>query len=674
MRAAPATPDVGGAHRPRYHFVGGKGGVGKTTCAAAMAIRSASRGASTLIVSTDPAPSLGDAFGIRLGRRPRRVHTRKGQLHAVEVDAAAVMRDWLSTRSSMLREIALRGTWLDADDVRELLGLTLPGIDELAGLFEIVRFGRSRRYDRIVVDTAPTGHTLRMLAMPDTLGRVAEVFEAMQDKHRAIVAALRGRWAPDAADAFVRSLADDARELSALVRDRDRTAVTWVSLAERMAVEETLDAVGALVREQVPIESIVLNRVISGDRSRCRFCGPRRRLQQVSAAALISRLASVVGRPVPVGVIPDRPTEPTGIAALANLGSARLGSARLGLGLALTHSAWSDPAGPTRRGQVLQKLSVQDLTPLVWFGGKGGVGKTTCAAATALTLATAWPSRRILLLSADPAHSLGDVLRTRVSNEPRTIPGGPRNLAVRELDVGQALQRAREEYASAIDALFDRAGASGFDAAHDRRVMHGLMDLAPPGLDELVAILEVTSLMVGEGSRTFDQIVIDTAPTGHALRLLEMPAVIQDWTHALMRIVLKYQPVVCAGNLGQLLLTLSKQIGALRHLLVDRSLTQFVLVTRAAALPRAETVRFLAALSRLGITVPAVVVNAVGRGKCGACRRAAVAERREVRLLARAPLSRGPRPRLILAPAVVPPPEGVHALTRWRRRWLDRAG
>ena len=157
---------------------------------------------------------------------------------------------------------------------------------------------------------------------------------------------------------------------------------------------------------------------------------------------------------------------------------------------------------------------------------------------------------------------------------------------------------------------------------------HGLMDLAPPGLDELVAILEVTSLMVGEGSRTWDQIVIDTAPTGHALRLLEMPALVQDWTHALMRIVLKYQPVVGAGNLGQLLLTLSKQIGALRDLLVDRSLTQFVLVTRAAALPRAETVRFLAALSSLGITVPAVVVNAVGRGGCGACRRAAVAERR----------------------------------------------
>ena len=94
------------------------------------------------------------------------------------------------------------------------------------------------------------------------------------------------------------------------------------------------------------------------------------------------------------------------------------------------------------------------------------------------------------------------------------------------------------------------------DIAHDRRVMHGLVDLAPPGLDELVAVLEITSLV----ARQWDLIVIDTAPTGHALRLLEMPALIQDWTHALMRIVLMPSRS-WAGALGQQLLTLSR-IGA----------------------------------------------------------------------------------------------------------------
>ena len=631
-----------------------------------MAIEAAAEGSRTLIVSTDPAHSLGDAVGIRLGRRPRRLPIRRGTLHAVEVDAAAVIRDWLSTHSSMLEDIALRGTWLDADDVNELIGLTLPGIDELAGLLELARFGRSGRYDLIVVDTAPTGHTLRMLAMPDTLARVAEVFDAMQDKHRAIVAALRGRWKPDAADEFVRSLAADARELGALVRDSDRTAVTWVSLAERMAVEETLDGLRVLVKEQVPVETIVLNRFIPGDRSACRFCGVRRRHQVASAGLLVRRLPSVAGRSLPVKVMLDCPTEPTGIRALTRMGSGRV----------LPVLAKSVPRGPglaksvdlSPWGQALGQPSVQDLTALTWFGGKGGVGKTTCAAATALAVAAAAPDRRVLLLSADPAHSLSDVLKTTFSNEPRKFPEGPGNLDVRELDAVLALRRAREEYASAIDGLFDRAIGSSVDAAHDRRVMHALIDLAPPGLDELVAILEVTTLMVGDGSGTWHHIVLDTAPTGHALRLLEMPALILDWTRALMRIVLKYQPVVGVGSLGEVLLTLSKRISALRRMLSDRALSRFVLVTRAAALPRAETLRFLSALSSLGIHVPAVLVNVVGQGSCRACRGAAADERREIRLLSRAVAGKT-RPRIILAPAVVPPPEGSSALIRWSGRW-----
>jgi arsenite/tail-anchored protein-transporting ATPase len=578
----------------------------------------------------------------------------------------------------MLREIALRGTWLDAEDVGDLLGLTLPGIDELAGLLEVLRFGRSGRYDLIVVDTAPTGHTLRMLAMPDTLARLAEVFDAMQDKHRAIVAALRGRWRPDAADHFIAGLSDDARELGALVRDRDRTAVSWVSLPERMAVEETLDALRVLVDEQVPLDTVVVNRFIPADRSGCQFCGARRRVQQAAAAMLVRRIPRVVGRPVPVAAIPDQPTEPTGISTLTRLGTTfRLVSTRIRVGSGLASTVLATPvtrrsrtADQAARDQSLRNVALQGLTPgkVVWFGGKGGVGKTTCAAAMALELARASPTRRILLLSTDPAHSLGDVLATPVSDDPRKIPGGPRNLDVRELDATGALRRARAEYASAIDALFDRS-ASRVDATHDRRVMHGLIELAPPGLDELVAILEVTTLMVGERSTTWDRVVIDTAPTGHALRLLEMPALIHDWTRALMRIVLKYQAITGAGSLGELLLAMSKRISALRRLLTDRELTQFVLVTRAAALPRAETLRFMPALAKLGVNLPAIIVNAVGQGRCRACRRAAAAERRELKLLATAISSGTTSPALIVAPAELPPPAGHRALSRWQRRW-----
>src|SRR5262245_62085397 len=100
--------------KPRLRFFGGKGGVGKTTCATAAARTAARRGANVLLVSTDPAHSLGDALGVRLSRLPRRVAPR---LHALELDADRALSDWLDERKDDLRTIALRGTYFDEDDV-----------------------------------------------------------------------------------------------------------------------------------------------------------------------------------------------------------------------------------------------------------------------------------------------------------------------------------------------------------------------------------------------------------------------------------------------------------------------------------------------------------------------------------------------------------------------------
>src|SRR5512145_1245355 len=110
-----------------FVFFGGKGGVGKTTCAAAHAIGAAGRGRSVLVVSTDPAHSLGDALCVRLSARPRKVLSR---LHAVELDAPDAFRRWVRANRRALGEILEHGTWLDSTDVDALLGLSIPGIDE----------------------------------------------------------------------------------------------------------------------------------------------------------------------------------------------------------------------------------------------------------------------------------------------------------------------------------------------------------------------------------------------------------------------------------------------------------------------------------------------------------------------------------------------------------------
>src|SRR6185436_7060004 len=126
---------------------------------------------------------------------------------------------------------------------------------------------------------------------------------------------------------------------------------------------------------------------------------------------------------------------------------------------------------------------IPDTTRLLFFGGKGGVGKTTCAAAAALLLAEARPDRRMLLLSTDPAHSLADVLEVPLGDDARPVPGAPPGLRARELDAAGTFAAWRAERLAGVEDWI--AGAA--ESELDRKSWQGLLDLAPPGLDELSA-------------------------------------------------------------------------------------------------------------------------------------------------------------------------------------------
>ncbi len=314
----------------------------------------------------------------------------------------------------------------------------------------------------------------------------------------------------------------------------------------------------------------------------------------------------------------------------------------------------------------------------MFFGGKGGTGKTTCAAAAALVLARDDPKKKILLLSTDPAHSLGDVLDVKLGDEPRKILP---NLHARELDAEAAFAEKRERYREAVDEIFDALrGDSAFDESYDRTVARDLIELAPPGIDELFAILSVMDALedprpgrdaradrCGAGPRPgpFHLVVIDTAPSGHALRLLEMPAHAQEWVKTLLQVILKYREVTGLGRLTEELVALSRSLRQLRALLANPEETRFVPVARPAAMPRIETLRLLGRLRDLGIAAPLVVVNAVTPEGCARCRRARAAEARELRVLSRASSGRD----ILVADAVAPPPRGAKLLEEWGRTW-----
>src|SRR5207302_423596 len=152
---------------------------------------------------------------------------------------------------------------------------------------------------------------------------------------------------------------------------------------------------------------------------------------------------------------------------------------------------------------------------------------------------------------------------------------------------------------------------SRFDIAYDRDVVRELIDLAPPGLDELFGVLSLVDAVLGRGRQAYDVVVLDTAPTGHALRLLAMPDAALEWVHALLAILLKYRAVVGLGELASDLLDVARDLRELGALLRDPARTRVVAVTRPGALPRLETARLIRGLRRLRIAVGAVVINAV---------------------------------------------------------------
>ncbi len=632
-------------------------------------------------------------------------------LYAANVDASTAFDRWLAPRRELLAAIALRGTYLDETDVARLLRLSLPGIDEVIGLLEITRMARLRPqsspqglprrsgatakageagstggFDSVIVDTAPTGHTLRLLAAPALLSRVAGVLDSLQSHHRAVVSALRGSYREDAADSLIAELEREAGELSAMLRDPEASEVTWVTLPEPMALEETSDALATLDAAGIHVRRLIMNRVTPAAPGGCDWCHARHRFEARAMAPIARRFGALA-----LVTLPELSKEPRGVAALRQAVSALQPWKPPASVPPLPHrvrardlspnggSDWT-PGGPEGRSQEDQRKHpvapafrrtrtrpadlLEGNVRWLLFGGKGGVGKTTCAAAAALDLARRDRTRRILLLSMDPAHSLGDVFGTAIGDRPRTVPGGPRNLHVREIDAAAELARFRQTYVAAVDDAFTRIART---AAGDQTAFRELIDLAPPGIDEVIAVADVAEALI-ESKDRHDVIVTDTAPTGHALRLLQTPAVLREWARALMAILLKYREIAGAGTLASLLVQLSKRLRGLQDILSDPAQARFVVVTRAAALPAAESASLIASLGSLGIAVQAVIVNAAGAGSCPRCRAAARAQAAEIARLRRA-VGAGTGYAIIEAPAEVPPPHGAAALAAWGVAW-----
>ena len=608
---------------PTWILIGGKGGVGKTTCAAALAQRSAARGDTTLLLSTDPARSLGDALGSSLGGRPAPVPGRPG-LYAFQLDPVAARDAFLDRWRDVLVTIVDRGTYLDREDISGLVDAALPGADEAMALLTLLDLEREGDWRRIIVDTAPTGHTLRLLELPRTFSALVALLDLMQEKHRFMVRALTHRYGVDDADRFLETVRQRVDALRETLGDRSRAAMVMVTRPEPLVVAETARYLEALPAMPMSLAALVVNAVPS-------------KPDPTSAAALesLERIAADVPRfYVPLLTVP-----PVGLAGLEQWaddvveGSPSLVRQRRSNGVEERHLAATHATGEV----------MLPLRPLTIVGGKGGVGKTTVSCALGVAAATA--DAPVLVVSTDPAPSVSDALDLPVGEEPLAVPGCA-GLFAQQLDAAAAFHRFRDRWRERVDELFETLFGGRMEAAHDRRIVRDLLALAPPGIDELYALAALGETLA---LRRYHTIIVDPAPTGHLLRLLEMPALGLEWSHRLLRLMLKYKPVSGLGEAAEELLTFAKRTRALVQMLSDSDRSVLLLVSLDEPLVRIETARLIDEAGARGAQVGAVLWNRVeDRGS---------------------PLPVVPTLPQFEAPAVVPPPRGVAALQAWRATW-----
>ena len=299
----------------RYLFFGGKGGVGKTTAASATALfllNQLKRNESILLFSTDPAHSLSDSLDVRVGNRLVEV---KPRLFAYEMDASLALERFRAAHGKVLAEIAERGTLLDEQDINELLSLSLPGLDEVMSLFELSELDREGKYAHIVVDTAPSGHTTRLLRLPEVFDRAVRALDLMGEKHRYMVAHFaRRRVVADEVDIFLNDLRKRIEGVRTLLHDREQTSFTLVTIPEAMSVLETQRYLDLLTEQEVPVKDLIINRV-EQEHDGCTYCHARVRTQRPWIKKIVSTFSDLK-----IHYLPLQPNEVRGIEDLKKVG------------------------------------------------------------------------------------------------------------------------------------------------------------------------------------------------------------------------------------------------------------------------------------------------------------------------------------------------------------------
>lgn len=519
---------------PRFLFFTGKGGVGKTSVACATAVELAIRDHRVLLVSTDPASNLGQVFGITIGNRITEIASVPG-LAALEIDPVQATDAY---RERIIEPV--RGVLPEAEISAIMESLSGSCTTEIASFDEFTQLLTDDAlyggYDHVIFDTAPTGHTIRLLQLPGswteflTSGGDASCLGPLAglDKHRATYAA--------AVDALT---------------DSTRTRLILVARPQPSALKEIERTFAELAAIGMSAGFVVINGVL-----------PARAGDEPIALAVRSReVAAMASMPAAIADLPRDVLE------------LKTGNV---VGLDALRTFFAQDSWPTVQPNAVEIGDVSDAPlvalvdeierdghGLVMCMGKGGVGKTTIAAAVALALAVR--GHEVLLTTTDPAAHLTDTLGAVVDG-----------LTVSRIDPDSALQQYRAHVLATKGNDLDEEGRAALAE-----------DLMSPCTAE-VAVFNQFSRAVHDSRRKF--VVMDTAPTGHTLLLLDAAG---SYHREIAR-------QMGAANMGYTTPLMRLQ---------DPEQTKIIIITLAETTPVLEAIALQDDLERAGIHPWAWVVN-----------------------------------------------------------------
>jgi arsenite-transporting ATPase len=290
----------------------GKGGVGKTTVAAATALRSAELGFKTLVASTDIAHSLADSLDVALGPIPREVSPN---LWAQEISVVADIHNYWSTLQTFVSSLISKNSEGLNNVIADELS-AFPGMDEIVSLLHINKQATERQFERVIIDAAPTGETIRLLTMPDTFRWYAGHINRAQGGVIKMLRPFASRLLQGPADVLeaLNKLDQATEALRATLSNPEVSSYRVVLQPEKMVIREAERAISYLGLFNYPVDGVVINRVLPDSLAEGGFYAKRRELQ-----GKYLRIIEDSFRPLPMWQIPYYPNEIVGMPALSQL-------------------------------------------------------------------------------------------------------------------------------------------------------------------------------------------------------------------------------------------------------------------------------------------------------------------------------------------------------------------